>query len=219
VIEEGTALVIVDMQNYYLSVNSSYYRYFTRLWPESMDYIINRCRKTVIPNIRKLQDIFHKKSAPVFFLRLCGADPERKDLHRFFRDAYLKGLSEGYADIYPLKDDPMSEIIDDLKPDRDDRHSMIIRKTTYSAFTSSDLENHLRENRISTLVFTGLATSQCVETTARDASDRGYTVIHIEDAQADYDEISHKSSLYSSQGVCGGIIYNTEGFIEYCLFP
>jgi nicotinamidase-related amidase len=66
---------------------------------------------------------------------------------------------------------------------------------------------------VGTLVFTGLATSQCVETTARDASDRGFRVVHVEDAQADYDEISHTSSLYSSQGVCGGIIVTTEEFM------
>ena len=59
-----------------------------------------------------------------------------------------------------------------------------------------------------------MSTSQCVETTARDASDRGYHVIHIEDAQADYDEVSHTHSLCSSQGVCGGYIVNTEDVIR-----
>jgi len=39
-------------------------------------------------------------------------------------------------------------------------------KTTYSAFTSSALADHLSDQEIETLVFTGLATSQCVETTA-----------------------------------------------------
>jgi nicotinamidase-related amidase len=63
-------------------------------------------------------------------------------------------------------------------------------------------------------VFTGLSTSQCVETTARDASERGYHIVHIEDAQADYDELSHASSLYSSQGVCGGFIMTAEEYIR-----
>ena len=69
------------------------------------------------------------------------------------------------------------------------------------------------EMNIESLVFTGLATSQCVETTARDASDYGYKIIHISDAQADYDENTHIASLYSSAGVCGGKMMSTEDFL------
>jgi len=57
---------------------------------------------------------------------------------------------------------------------------------------------------------TGLATSQCVETTARDASEKGYIVVHVENAQADYSLESHDASLYSSRGVCGGHIVDAE---------
>ena len=71
------------------------------------------------------------------------------------------------------------------------------------------------------LVFVGLATSQCVDTTARDAADRGYTVIHIEDGQADYNEMFHNASLFASRGVCGGLLYETDEYLERqtILFP
>ena len=218
VLNRKTALVIVDMQKYYLSKDSAYFGYFTHLWPDSMNYIIERCGETVIPNIKKLYRLFMENSAHVIFLKLCGTDRDRNDLHRFFRETNEKALSMGYENVYPLRDDPMSSIIDELAPGRNDKNVAIIHKTTYSAFTSSDMDTYLREKGISTLVFTGLATSQCVETTARDASERGYATIHIEDAQADYDEVSHRSSLYSSQGVCGGLIYNTSRFINYYSF-
>jgi nicotinamidase-related amidase len=89
----------------------------------------------------------------------------------------------------------------------------VIDKTTFSPFTATGIDGTLRAMGITTLLFTGLSTSQCVETTARDASDRGYRVIHVEDAQADYDEASHIHSLCSSQSVCGGYIVKTDDVI------
>jgi len=43
----------------------------------------------------------------------------------------------------------------------------------------------------------------------RDASDRGYGVIQVADAQADYEDLTHRCSLFSSAGVCGGKICST----------
>jgi len=205
------ALIIVDMQKYYLSNESSYFRYFNYCQPGCLDYIICRCRNTVIPNIVTLIDVFKSRSQPIIYLRLCGNDPERKDLHHFFRDTFLEGQKKGYDNIYPLETDPMSGIIDSLKPSDS---NIIINKTTFSPFTSSNIHDILKEKRIRSLVFSGLATSQCVDTSSRDASDHGYEIIHIDDAEADYDEYSHNSSLFSSQGVCGGKIYHTSTYIS-----
>ena len=105
----------------------------------------------------------------------------------------------------------MAEIHDEIKPDKG---AIIIDKTTYSPFTSTRIKTILLELSVNQIVFTGLATSQCVETTARDASDHGFSVIHIEDAQADYEELAHISSLYSSKGVCGGLIMSTEELLS-----
>lgn len=207
----ATALIVVDMQNYYLRRESSYYRYFNTLQPGCLDYIFRRCETMVIPNIRSLAEAFRERSMPVVYLRLCGSDPDRKDLHHFFRETYLKGKRAGFDNVYPLESDPFADVIDEVRPLPADT---VIGKTTFSPFTGTRIDAMLRERGISTLAFTGLATSQCVETTARDASDRNYHIIHIEDAQADYDEMSHTSSLYSSQGVCGGYITNTGDYIE-----
>jgi len=207
----ATALIVVDMQNYYLRRESSYYQYFNTLQPGCLDYIFRRSETVVIPNIRSLVNAFREKSMPVVYLRLCGTDPDRKDLHHFFRETYLKGKRAGFDNVYPLESDPFADVIDEVRPLPADT---VIGKTTFSPFTRTPVDAMLRKNGVSTLAFTGLSTSQCVETTARDASDRDYHIIHIEDAQADYDEMSHTSSLYSSQGVCGGYITNTGDYID-----
>ncbi len=203
--------MIVDMQKFYLQNDSSYCRYFNSLNPGCLDYILDRSEQIVIPNIKKLINEFKSREYPVIYLRLCGNKADRSDLHRFFRTSFENAKSAGYENLYPLSSDPMSDIIEDIKPEETDK---VFIKTTYSAFNSTDIKQYLAENKIDALVFTGLATSQCVETTARDASDSGFEVVLIEDAQADYDEASHNSSLYSSRGVCGGMIMYTDGFIK-----
>jgi nicotinamidase-related amidase len=208
------ALIIVDMQNYYLRRDSSYWRYFNSLQPGCLDYLIRRCETVVIPSIRLLLGHFRKRGLPVIFLRLCGRDPDRNDLHPFFRETYRKGKRAGFDDVYPLADDPWAGIINEVGPQHSEH---IVDKTTFSPFTRAGFDELLKKSGVSSLVMTGLSTSQCVESTARDASDRGYVIVQMEDAQADYDETSHGSSLYSSQGVCGGLITSSRDYINTAL--
>ncbi|MBN2159759.1 MAG: cysteine hydrolase [Spirochaetes bacterium] len=206
-----SALIVVDMQNYYIKRDSQYYRYFNALQPGCLDYIINRCETAVIPNIQRLQRHFRSRSLPILYLRLCGRADDRSDLHRFFWETNRNAERAGFDGVYPLEQDPPADIIEEIKPLPSEA---VINKTTFSPFTGTDFERVLRDLCVASLVFTGLSTSQCVETTARDASDRGFHVIHIEDAQADYDELHHTSSLFCSQAVCGGYIMTTEEYIE-----
>ncbi|MCL2155267.1 MAG: cysteine hydrolase [Leptospirales bacterium] len=209
---EKIALAIVDMQKYYLESNSDYSRYFEHIYPGSLSYIRECSYNTVIPNILKLKNCFKSLNLPVIYLRLCSKEPDRSDLHRFFKRTYEEGVSKGFAGVYPIETDIAADIIDELKPDHED---IIINKTTFSPFSSSDIEAVLKSLNVKVLVFTGLATSQCVETSARDASDRGFDVFHIHDAQTDYSEIEHNASLYSSRAVCGGAVYDTDSFIQW----
>lgn len=205
------ALMVVDMQRYYLEEESDYCRYFNTLYPGSLTYIREYCERLVIPNIQRLKLLFSQEEFPVIYLKLCGRESSRGDLHRFFRESWEQGVESGFASVYPIENDPMSNIIYELRPSTGD---IVVNKTTFSPFSSTSIEDQLRSLGIDTIVFTGLATSQCVETTARDASDRGYTVIHIHDAQADYDRNIHEASLFCSRGVCGGLIYSTDDFIN-----
>ncbi len=210
-ISRNTALVIVDMQKYYLSTESQYYKYFNINHPGSLDYILDRSNSIVIPNILKLLEVFRNNSLPIIYLRLCSLKEDRSDLHRFFKETNDAGKESGFENIYPCDTDPFSLIINELQPQPSD---IVLIKQTFSPFNSTNINNILQEHEIKSLVMTGLATSQCVETTARDASDNGIDIIHIEDAQTDYDELTHNSSLFSSRGVCGGMIYLTDDFLH-----
>lgn len=71
------------------------------------------------------------------------------------------------------------EIIDELKPEPDD---LVVKKARYSGFAGTTLENQLNGLDIRHILFTGVATNVCVESTAREAFFREFWPILIEDA-------------------------------------
>ncbi|HEX4931488.1 MAG TPA: isochorismatase family cysteine hydrolase, partial [Gaiellaceae bacterium] len=82
---------------------------------------------------------------------------------------------------------------------------LVIDKNTSSAFNSTGFEWLLRNLEIDTLVLAGMATDMCVETTARDAADRGFDVIVVEDATATFFEHHHRAALSGFARVFGQV--------------
>jgi nicotinamidase-related amidase len=204
-------LLVVDMQRYYLDEDSGFAQYHHHSEPGCLDYISQRCTQVVTPNILRLCEATRQLDRPVIYLRLCGQNDDRSDLHHTFQQAHHRGATAGFQNIYPIESDPFAAVIPEIAPIPGDS---VLCKTTFSGFTTSELPTVISKLGLQRLIFTGLATSQCVETTARDAADRGLQVVHVEDAQADYSETVHRASLYSSQGVCGGFIMDTNNVLE-----
>jgi len=71
------------------------------------------------------------------------------------------------------------QIIDALKPEASD---LVVQKSRYSGFAGTTLESQLRGLDVRYLLFTGVATNVCVESTAREAYFREFWPILIEDA-------------------------------------
>jgi len=71
------------------------------------------------------------------------------------------------------------QIIDDLKPEPGD---LVVQKPRYSGFVGTNLEGLLHGLDIQHLIFTGVATNVCVESTAREAYFREFWPILVEDA-------------------------------------
>ena len=61
---------------------------------------------------------------------------------------------------------------------------VIITKRQWGAFYGTDLDLQLRRRGIRTIVLGGIATNMGVESTARDAFERGYELIFVEDAMS-----------------------------------
>jgi nicotinamidase-related amidase len=81
-----------------------------------------------------------------------------------------------------------SEIVPELGSDPQD---VIIRKRNWGAFYGTALDLELRRRNIRTIVLGGIATNMGVESTARDAYERGYEQVFVEDACASFSEEMH----------------------------
>ena len=68
----------------------------------------------------------------------------------------------------------------------------MVRKKRVSAFSTTDRDARLRERGIDTLVLGGISTSGVVLSTVRDAADRDYRIVLLEDLCVDQDEEVHR---------------------------
>jgi nicotinamidase-related amidase len=79
-------------------------------------------------------------------------------------------------------DSPETAIHERVAPEPDD---IIVRKTRFGAFSTTDLAEQLSDRAITTLILAGVSTSGVVLSTVRDAADRDYHVFVLADATAD----------------------------------
>ncbi len=87
---------------------------------------------------------------------------------------------------------PQAEIVAGLAPEAGD---VVLAKTTYSAFQSTDLDALLQERGITTLHITGLHTDCCARHTSGDAFQRGYDLVWVTDALDAFTREAHEAGL------------------------
>jgi len=95
------------------------------------------------------------------------------------------------------------QIVDALMPEPGDH---VVRKTRYSGFCRTDLEGHLLASNIRYLLFTGIATNVCVESTARDAFFSEFWPILVEDAMSHAGpDFNRAATLWNFEHVFGWV--------------
>jgi ureidoacrylate peracid hydrolase len=100
--------------------------------------------------------------------------------------------------------------IDELKPKEKDP---VILKRRDSAFQDTDFRIMLQSQGVNLLVFTGIDTSICVETSLREGFNTGYDVAIISDATASGDKRHYETTLERVRDYYG-LVMNTEKFKE-----
>jgi nicotinamidase-related amidase len=85
-------------------------------------------------------------------------------------------------------DAPATQIHGRFSPQPQD---IAVRKTRVGAFTTTDLDDQLRQRGVTNLVLAGISTSGCVLSTVREAMDRDYRIIVLDDASGDPDPDTH----------------------------
>ena len=85
-----------------------------------------------------------------------------------------------------------SMVPDAIKPEDDD---IVFEKPFASIFLGTNFEFMLRNRAISTIIFTGIATESGIESSARDASNRGFYPVVVSDCVSSMDREAHERSL------------------------
>ncbi|MGD0911534.1 MAG: hydrolase [Terracidiphilus sp.] len=115
---------------------------------------------------------------------------------------HVGGAADGSDRVNPVSDQPMrmrgpmppdwSEFVPELDQQPDD---IVVLKRQWGAFYGTDLDLHLRRRGIRTIILCGVATEFGVESTARDAYDRGYEQLFAEDAMTGVTAASHENAI------------------------
>lgn len=175
---ETTAVVVVDMQ--YFDAHREH-GLALRAAPGELDEYFEQVDE-IVPRIRALQECAREARAALVHVRLCSHQPggaDRSRTHRLRDWRYEAGTRE-------------AEFLDELAPAPGET---VVDKTTSGAFNSGRLESVLRERGIETVVICGVDTRFCVETTVRDASDRGFEVVLVGDACASKSRELHEQGV------------------------
>lgn len=137
--------------------------------------------RDVIANASKLVRGFRGAGLPVVFVRvLAGAD--RADV--------LQPLVDNPAPPFQLSPD-FAEIVPELEVLGDD---IVVTKRNWGAFYGTDLDLQLRRRDVSRIAIGGISTNIGVESTARDAFERNYKLLFVEDAMASMSVEEHAHS-------------------------
>jgi nicotinamidase-related amidase len=188
----STALLVVDMQYHDASADQGFNLALDKLDPGCMAYFNGRVETTVIPAIARLLAFCRGCGIQVVYLTLGSRYRDLRDVPDRLRHWVRQVETEsGIPDLY-WAENPAFAIRREIEPLPAET---VVNKTTLSAFTSSNLELVLRQLGVTSLIFTGVSTNCCVETTARDAADRGFACVIVDEAAADYDADSHEAAL------------------------
>ncbi len=163
-----SALLVIDMQRFFLREDSHAF------------LPAGRC---ILPNVLRLISAWRSAGAPVILTRHAVAEGEDPGaMARWWHDSVREGTEDALLD---------PEIANAAAG------APVLRKTRYSAFHGTGLEESLRELGVERVVIAGVMTHLCVESTAREAFIRDFEVLLATDASASASEELHLGSLRS----------------------
>jgi len=188
------ALVIIDMQYATGSRQGALSRMLQAQGSTAGDYRFDRIERFVLPNTLRLREHFRQLGRPVLHVTVGAALPDASDAPLHMRKLFVEFRNHLGSREH--------EIVDELKPLPGEH---VLRKTTNGAFASTNIDSLLRALGCEQLYLTGVSTNMCVETTAREAADRGYGVTLIEDACGTTHEDLHQVTMRNFQRLFGRV--------------
>jgi len=186
------ALLVIDMQRDFLEPGG---------FGAALGNDVSLLRGAIDP-LRRLLAAWRAAALPVIHTRE-GHRPDLGDLPRA-KHARPPGVGLRIGDPGPMgrilvQGEPGHALIPELAPLPDE---VVIDKPGKGAFYATDMQAHLEALGIQQLVVTGVTTEICVQSTVREANDRGYDCLVPSDCTASYFPEFHAAALkmISAQG-------------------
>ncbi|SEN49646.1 Nicotinamidase-related amidase [Amphibacillus marinus] len=178
---EKTALVIIDMQRDFLYPGG---------FGEQLGNDVSTTNG-IIPAVKKVLETAREQGIFVIHTR----EGHRTDLSDVPPSKQRRGGNigeQGPMGRILVRGEYGHDIVDELQPVRGE---VVLDKPGKGAFYQTDLDIILKNKQIETLLVAGVTTHVCVQTTIREANDRGYECLMLEDCCAAFDPKDHEDSI------------------------
>jgi biuret amidohydrolase len=200
-----TALVVIDMQRDFAEPGG---------FGASLGNDVSRVT-AIVPTVKRLIEGFRAAGLPVIHTMECHR-PDLSDCPPAKRNRGNPSLrigDEGPMGRVLIAGEPGTAILDELTPLPGE---IVIEKPGKGAFYATSFGAELERLGARQLVFAGVTTEVCVQTTMREANDRGYECLLAEDATESYFSEFKAAALamIRAQGAIVGWTATTEQVLE-----
>ena len=202
---EALALVVIDMQRDFVEPGG---------FGASLGNDVAPLQK-IVPTIRQLLNGFRAAGLPIVHTRECHL-PDLSDCPpaKLRRGKHSMRIGdEGPMGRILIAGEPGAEIVPELAAMPEE---LVIDKPGKGAFHATSLSQWLDDRGIRQLVLAGVTTEVCVQTTMREANDRGYECLLAEDATESYFPEFKRAVLdmITAQGAIVGWTARTAHIVE-----